>query len=157
MKRLIDLMERAGALFLFAIMTLITVSAITRYLFNWPLPDGDSLGRLFLAVVVFWGFAAACLHDEHIQFDLIVESSPTAVRRALTALALVVTLAAVSVLCWMAATRVLDLSRTGEKTFDLGLPLWPFYAVAWLGLLAAVLALAWRLIGRSAQEPPGGG
>ena len=157
MKRLIDLMERAGALFLFAIMTLITVSAITRYLINWPLPDGDSLSRLFLAVVVFWGFAAACLHDEHIQFDLIVESSPAGVRRALMALALVVTLGAVSVLCWMAATRVLDLSRTGEKTFDLGLPLWPFYAVAWLGLLAAVLALAWRLIGRSAQEPPGGG
>lgn len=155
MKRLIDLMERAGALFLFAIMTLITVSAVLRYLFNWPLPDGDSLSRLFLAIVVFWGLASASLHDEHIQFDLLVERTGGRFKAVLMGIALLLTLGAMAIFAWMAATRVLDLSRTGEKTFDLGLPLWPFYGVAWLGLLATVAALAWRLFGWRPHPPHG--
>ena len=35
------------------------------------------------------------------------------------------------------------------QTFDLRLPVWPFYAVAWIGDVAAVLLIAvrtWRLI-----------
>ena len=153
MNRVINLMERAGALFLFTIMILITGSAIMRYLLNSPLPDGDSLSRLLLAIVVFWGLAGASLYDEHIQFDLLIERARGRIRTTMMATALIITLVAMTIFAWMAATRVLDLSRTGEKTFDLGLPLWPFYAVAWLGLVATVAALLWRLRGGRSYGP----
>lgn len=145
MKLLIDYMEKAGAFFLFVIMLLIATTAITRYLFNWPLPDGDAVSRLLLAIVVFWGFAAACLHDEHIQFDLIAEALPLRAKNICSIFALLITLGAVGTLTWSTLQRVSDFNASGQKTYELGLSLWPFYAIAWIGLLAAFVSLIRRL------------
>lgn len=153
MNRLIDFMEKAGAVFLFIIMILIATTSVTRYLFNWPLPDGDAISGLLLAIVVFWGFAAACLHNEHIQFDLIAEFVPARAKQVITTIALFITLAAVTAMTAAGFQRVVDFAGTQEKTYELGLPLWPAYAVAWCGLVASVLVLVWLLACRSWNRP----
>lgn len=147
MKRLILWMERAGALFLFVIMVVIATTTVTRYLFNWPIPDGDSLARMLLAVVVFWGFAAACLHGEHIQLDLFTERLPPRPRALVYRLTAALMFGAVATATWAAWHRIGDLRASGEITYDLGLPLWPFYALAFLGLVAASLVLLVVLLG----------
>ncbi len=45
--------------------------------------------------------------------------------------------------------KVVSTRDANLQTFDLRLPVWPFYAVAWIGDVAAVLLIAvrtWRLI-----------
>lgn len=147
MSALIRWMEQAGAFFLFVIMAVITATTVTRYAFNWPVPDGDAVSRMLLAIVVFWGFASACLHGAHIQMDLLTERLPPRLRGAVYKLSLALVTFAVGLATWAAASRVLDLRASGEVTYDLGLPLWPIYAVAVLGLVAATAVLLGMLVG----------
>lgn len=146
MDKLIVWMERAGGLFLFLIMSLVAVSAFTRYLFNWPLPDADSVGRLLLGTVVFWGLAGACRHGEHIRVDLLWERLGPVARAAVDRFALLFTLASVATLTGVAFFKVREYLHSHEATYDLRLPVWPFYGLAWLGLLATVAVLVWLLV-----------
>jgi TRAP-type C4-dicarboxylate transport system permease small subunit len=146
MKYLIGMMERIGGFFLFVIMCLITATAVTRYLFNWPIPDADSLSRLLLSVVVFWGIAAACLRSEHIQLDLIVDALPARIGAFVLKASFAVTLLALVFLTYAAFGRILDIRSTGETTYDLGIRLWPFYGIAFLGIVAAVFAQFYVLL-----------
>lgn len=140
MQHLIAWMERIGGFFLFVIMCLITATAVTRYLFNWPIPDADSLSRLFLSIVVFWGIASACLRAEHIQLDLVIDMLPGKLRSVALKSSIAVTLVALVFMAVTAYGRILDIRSTGETTYDLSIRLWPFYAIAFLGIVAAVLA-----------------
>lgn len=149
MLAIIRWMERAGALSLFLIVVIMSVTTVTRYLLNWPLPDADAISKMLLAVVVFWGLASACLHGEHIQLDLIVNAMPSRVRGLVLKLTGAILLGAVAATTWMSAYRVLDLMKSGERTYDLGLPFWPLYAVAFLGLVMATIVLAALLLGWS--------
>ena len=149
MDKLIVWMERAGGLFLFVITVLIAVSSTTRYLFNWPLPDADSLGRLLLGTVVFWGLAGACRHQEHIRVDLLWEQLGPRGRALLDAVATLLTLAGIGLLAVAAWTKVVEYAGNHEVTYDLRLAVWPFYGLAWIGLLATVAVLVWGLLRRS--------
>lgn len=140
-------MERAGALALFLIMGVMAVTTVTRYLFNYPIPDADAICRMLLAVVVFWGLAGACRKGEHIELDLIVNTMPRGLRALVVRAATGITFVALSIMAWMSAGRIVDLWRSGEKTYDLGLPLWPFYAVAFVGLVVSALVTGLVLIG----------
>ena len=151
MLTLIRWMERIGALALFAIMVLITVTAITRYALNWALPDADALSRHLLAIVVFWGFASACLRQEHIQLDLITKMLPKTLETRVVRLSIAITLLAVAGMTFAAWHRLGDLRASGETTYDLRLQLWPFYAVAFVGMVAAVLALGYILFSRDPE------
>ena len=152
MDKLIKWMERVGALFLFIIAMMITISVTLRYIFNWPLPDSDAISRLLLAVVVFWGLAGACYHDEHIRVDLLWERLPARGQRLIDLFAMGFMLVAIGALAWASFGRVLDQRGTGEITYDLGVPLWPFYAMAWLGIVATLVTLAARLRGTRRQH-----
>lgn len=146
MDKLIVWMERAGGFFLFVIMALIAVSSTTRYLFNWPLPDADSLGRLLLGTVVFWGLAGACRHGEHIRVDLLWERLRPRARAWVDGFATLFTLAAIAMLTGAAWFKVVEYMGNHEATYDLRLPVWPFYGLAWLGLLATVAVLIWLVL-----------
>ena len=140
MKQLIFWMERVGGVFLLVIVCLVTATSVTRYLFNWPIPDSDSIGRLLLSIVVFWGIAAACLRGEHIQIDLVIEALPTVLRRWAIRLSVAITLVALVFMTITSFGRIQDIRSTGETTFDFGILLWPFYGIAFLGAVAAVMA-----------------
>lgn len=145
MTKLIKWMERIGAFFLFMISLLITVSVTLRYLFNAPLPDSDAISRLLLSIIVFWGLAGACYHDEQIRVDLLWERLSPRGRTLLTVFSSVFTLGCLCVLAAAALERVQSQMGTGERTYDIGVPIWPFYAMAWCGILAAIVALFARL------------
>lgn len=140
--RAVEFVERAAAMFLAAITALTFVSVFLRYLFRAPLPDDFDLSRLLLGVCVFWGIACACHRGEHIQVDLLWRALPRRGRLAMDALATAVTLGFMALFAWMMLARVAATRAAGMTTFELQLPLWPFYGVAWLGLGLAVVLLA---------------
>jgi len=143
--RLIEAIEWLAAWFLAAVTALTFVSVILRYFFAWAIPDTNDISRLLLAILIFWGMAGAGYRGEHITVDLLWSVLGPRLRRALDVFATSVTLLSMAVFMWMMGVKVVDTRRDHVLTFDINLPVWIWYLVAWLGLVAAVVLLAIRL------------
>lgn len=147
--RLIDGIEVLAAWFLAAVGALTFVSVILRYFFAWAIPDTNDISRLLLAILIFWGMAGTGYRGEHITVDLVWSAFGPRMRRALDAFTTAVTLFAMAVFTWRMGVKVSDTRADNLQTFDLNQPVWIWYFVAWLGLVAAVALLAirlWRLL-----------
>jgi TRAP-type C4-dicarboxylate transport system permease small subunit len=143
---IVDGIERMAAIFLAVITALMFVSVFLRYLFSWSIPDSYDFMRLMLGVVILWGLASVSYRGEHITVDLLWGLLPRAARKALDVFANAVTLVAMGFFAWMMGSKVLSTRTDNVLTYDLQHPVWVYYLVAWIGLAAAVLLLAVRLI-----------
>ncbi len=142
MKKIIQFVEYVSGGLLFIVMIMITLSAISRYLFNAPLLDGDDIARLLLLPAIFFGLAGCCQHDEHIRVDLLWEYCRHHGRRLIEIIAASVTALVMLGLGLSAIGRVLDIYNSGVGTYELRMPMWPFFALACIALLlCAVIAL----------------
>ncbi|HLT26998.1 MAG TPA: TRAP transporter small permease [Zeimonas sp.] len=143
--RFIRWIEVTAASFLAVVTALTFVSVLLRYLFVWQIPDTYDFSRLLLAILIFWGMAGTGYRGEHITVDLVWGAVGPAVRRALDVFATGLTLFAMAAFMVMMATKVVDTRAENVLTFDLRQPVWIYYALAWLGLAAAVALLLVRL------------
>jgi TRAP-type C4-dicarboxylate transport system permease small subunit len=149
--------ERIAGVFLGLITTVIFVSALARYLFASPLPDSYALSSLVLGVAVLWGLASVTWRDEHIAVDLVWIVSGRRVRQFMDVLSQVLVLVFAGLFGWMLLTRVETGFQRGDQTVDLGLPVWPFHLMAWLGVAAALvlgLARLYLLLFKPRMLPP---
>ncbi len=138
--------DAAAAIFL-AIITALTFTAVLlRYVFNLAFPGSFDVSRLLLGVAIFWGIAAAAWRNEHIQVDLLWQVMPRTVRKILDLFAEIVFAVFVGALAWMLYWQVDRVRGSGLTTFELAIPVWPFNAVAWLGILFCFLVLIARVI-----------
>jgi TRAP-type C4-dicarboxylate transport system permease small subunit len=120
-------------------------------LFSAPIPDAFDFTRLMVCIAIFWGVACACWRGEHIQVDLLWAALPRRAQLVVDVIAILVLFGAMAVLAWMVIVRVIETVPSGRTTGDLLLPVWPFFAVASLGLGLAVVvipAYLYRLITR---------
>ena len=81
-----------------------------------------------------------------------------AAREALIDLfATIVLLVFLAAFAWMLVYKVDSGFRSGEATFDVRIPIWPFHALAALGIFLATVLIAIRLVriwrGTGAAEP----
>jgi TRAP-type transport system small permease protein len=143
---LVDGIERMAAVFLAAITALMFVSVFLRYLFSTSIPDSYDFMRLVLGIVILWGIASVSSRGEHITVDLLWSFLPGTARKALDVFATSITLVATGFFAWMMGSKVLSTRTDNVLTYDLQHPVWIYYFVAWIGLAAAVLLLAARLI-----------
>lgn len=158
--RLSTLIEKIAGLCLAAITVLVFVSAIGRYAFAAPIPDAFDVARLMLGVAVLWGFASVGYRGAHIKVDLVAEVVPARVCFWLDVLASLILLLFTVVLAWMLLGRVESAYASNESTFDLRLPVWPWLAAIWLGVLASAFTITSRivlmLLGVEPAQPPTG-
>ncbi|PWE29808.1 TRAP transporter small permease [Pararhodobacter marinus] len=138
--------EWVAAILLVGVTALVVVSTLGRYLFATPVPDSFDISRLVLGACLAWGFAVIGLKGGHIQVDLVAESVGPRLRRAIDALAWAALLVLAVLLTWKIWGRILSAQGSGETTFDLRLPLWPFLALIWGGLAASCVTIAIKLI-----------
>jgi TRAP-type C4-dicarboxylate transport system permease small subunit len=146
--RLVDMIERAAGMFLAAIATLTFVSILLR-VFSVTIPDWYDISRLMLGVTIFWGIASTSFRNDHIKVDILWEWASPPWRRAIDIFATLVTFGFLAAFAWMLYYKVGSGWRSGEATFDVRLPIWPFHALAALGIGFAVILVAirlWRLI-----------
>lgn len=146
MKTFIDKVELIAGLLLGAIALLTFTAVMLRWLFNYGLPDAFDFSRLLLGTAMFWGIALAGFHNRHIQVDGFWELAPAWGRRLIDIFATSVTLAFMALFAWMLEGKVTSVFLSNEQTFDLRLPVWPFHAVAALGIALASLLLLLRLV-----------
>jgi TRAP-type C4-dicarboxylate transport system permease small subunit len=147
--RIIGLIEGTAAVFVGLVAADIFVSVILRKFFNTSIPDSYDAGRLLLGVLIFWGIAATSYRGGHITVDLLWTSSGPRMRRAIDIFATLVLLFVVIVQTTMLFDKVRHTYEDHVLTYDLNLPTWPLFAIAWLGDAAAVVLIAirtWRLI-----------
>jgi TRAP-type transport system small permease protein len=144
MDRFIDGIELAAAAFIGIVAVDIFVSVLLRYLFNTSIPDSYDFGRLLLGILIFWGIAATSYRGGHITVDLIWAAVGPRSKRLIDVFATLVLLFVVTVQTAMLFDKVRSTRADHVLTYDLHLPTWPFFAVAWAGDVSAVILIAVR-------------
>lgn len=147
--RFIDTIEWIAALFVGLVAADIFVSVLLRKFFSVSIPDSYDFGRLLLGILIFWGIAATSYRGAHISVDLVWGVAGPRGKRLIDVFATLVLLFVVSVQTWTLFDKVRQTRADNVLTYDLNLPTWPFFAVAWVGDVSAVLLIAirtWRLI-----------
>jgi TRAP-type C4-dicarboxylate transport system permease small subunit len=119
MKRLLSFTETMAALFLLAI-------------------------ALLIACNLMWGFAVATYYGSHICVDIVWEHLDQGGRRVLDVLSTAITMLFLGATAWMVWNKVL--STGSQTTSDLQLPIVYFYAVAAMGVVAATVLAALRVV-----------
>src|SRR5580692_8125041 len=130
MDRFIDTIEWIAAGFVGIVALDIFISVLLRNLFNYSIPDSFDIGRLMLGILI-WANAGPKY------------------QRWIDVFATLVLLFVVSVQTWTLFDKVRGTYNDHVTTFDMHMPTWPFFAVAWAGDVSAVLLIAirtWRLI-----------
>jgi TRAP-type transport system small permease protein len=156
MDRFIDGIELIAAAFVGIVAADVFVSVLLRYFFSTSIPDGYDFGLLLLGILIFWGIAATSYRGTHITVDLLWANVGPRAQRYIDIFATLILLLVMAVLTYALFDKVVSTYEANISTFDLRIPTWPFFAVAWLGVVAAVLLIAvrtYRLIFRPDLMP----
>src|SRR6266700_7552205 len=144
MDRIIDTIEAIAAMFVGLVAADIFLSVLLRRFFSVQIPDSYDFGRMLLGILIFWGIAATSYRGGHITVDLVWASVGPRWKRAIDVFATLVLLFVVTVQTYTLFDKVRGTYYDNVLTFDLRLPTWPFFAVAWAGDVSAVLLIAVR-------------
>jgi TRAP-type C4-dicarboxylate transport system permease small subunit len=142
--RFIDTIEMIAALFVGVVATDVFISITLRYFFSYSIPDSYDFGRLLLGILIFWGIGATSYRGTHITVDLLWANVGQKLQRMIDTFATLVLLFVVCVHTWTLYDKVMATRADHVFTFDLRLPVWPFFAVAWVGDAAAVILISVR-------------
>jgi TRAP-type C4-dicarboxylate transport system permease small subunit len=144
MDRFIDTIEWIAAGFVGIVAANIFVAVLLRNLFNYSIPDSFDIGRMLLGILIFWGIAATSYRGGHITVDLVWANVGPRYQRWIDVFATLVLLLVVTVQTWTLFDKVRGTYNDHVLTFDMHMPTWPFFAVAWAGDVSAVLLIAIR-------------
>ena len=153
----IDSIELVAAFFVGIVAADIFISVLLRYFFSVSIPDSYDFGRMLLGILIFWGIAATSYRGTHITVDLVWAAAGPRGKRAIDVFATLVLLFVVAVQTATLFDKVRTTRADNVLTYDLNLPTWPFFAVAWIGDVSAVILIAirtWRLIFRPESLAP---
>src|ERR1051325_6264006 len=149
MDRFIDSIEWIAAIFVGVVAADVFITIFLRYFFSIQIPDSYDFGQHLLGILIFWGIAATSYRGTHITVDLVYANISARWQRIMDVFATLVLLFVVTVQTYTLFDKVVTTYRDNVQTFDLRVPVWPFFAVAWIGDVAAVLLIAvrtWRLV-----------
>jgi len=137
---------------LIAMMLIVVGDVVLRAVFNTPLRGAYDLVSIALLVMVFFGIGPVIVMKREILIDLIDGIVPQFALRALKTLPSILTLAVFSFIGWAMLEPAINAWRWGDRSLELGLPLWLLWLPAFVGLagilVSAGLALRNILKGR---------
>ncbi len=145
-ERAVAVIEAIAAAMLGLITVLIVVSAIGRYALAVPVPDAFDVSRLLIGAAIVWGLASVGYRGSHIKVDLLAEMLSPRARRLVDLAAWTVLLGFTIVLSFKMYSRLASAAASGEATFDLRLPVWPFLALILAGAVASIFTVAARIV-----------
>ncbi len=141
-----DLLSRIlhgiASLALVAMMLVVVADVVLRFVFNTPVRGAYDVVSAALLVMVFFGIGPVIARGSEILIDLIDPALPPAGLRALRVIAAVGTLAAFLFIGWSMIEPAQNAWRYGDRSLELGMPVWTLWVVAFAGLLGILLAAA---------------
>ena len=144
MDRFIDTIEWIAAGFVGLVALNIFIGVLLRNTLNYSIPDSFDIGRMLLGILIFWGIAATSYRGGHITVDLIWANVGPKHQRMIDVFATLVLLFVVTAQTYTLFDKVRGTYNDNVLTFDMHMPTWPFFAVAWAGDVSAVLLIAIR-------------
>ena len=144
MDRMINSIEWLAAMFVGIVALNIFIAVVLRKFFSTSIPDAYDFGRMLLGILIFWGIAATSYRGGHITVDLVWTWANTRWKRVIDVFATLVLLFVVTVQTYTLFDKVRATYNDNVLTYDLGLPTWPFFAIAWAGDVSAVVLIAIR-------------
>jgi len=148
MDRIIYTTRRSRRWFVGLVAADIFLSVFLRRFFSVQIPD-STISAACCSASDLLGDRGDLHRGGHITVDLVwVSASPRWKRRS-TCFATLVLLFVVTVQTYTLFDKVHATYNDNVLTYDLGLPTWPFFAIAWAGDVSAVVLIAirtWRLI-----------
>jgi len=144
MDRFIDAIEWCAATFVGIVALNIFLAVVLRKFFSTSIPDSYDIGKMLLGTLIFWGIAATSYRGGHITVDLVWAAASPKYKRWIDVFATLVLLFVVTVQTWTLFDKVRGSYNDNVLTFEMHMPTWPFFAVAWAGDVSAVLLIAIR-------------
>jgi len=133
-----------GVLFLMMLLTVADV--FLRAVFNRPIIGATEITEQMMVAVAFLGFGWCALQDRQIRVDLFVARYRPGTRRRVDIGVILVSMVLVGVICWRTLLMTLRVHQLGITCAFIGIPKYPFYAVAAFGWAVLLLAMACLLI-----------
>lgn len=145
----------AGAA-LVVMMLVVVGDVLLRAVFNTPVRGAYDVVSIALLVMAMFGMAPVIAQRGEIAIDLIDSVLPPIALRVLALLAGLVGVTLFAFFGWSMIQPALDSWRWGEQSLELGVPKWPLWAIAFVGLVGIVWAylLQLRASLRAAPQAP---
>lgn len=141
-RRLISFLGLTANLLLVAMLLVIGLQVVARFVLGAPTMWAEELGRYLLVAITMLGSAILIEKNEHISIDTFVEMLPEKLRTAISWLRDTITLTVCGLIAWYGWTLV----GIGERQSSTGLPIkmsLPYLAIpVGAALMALVLVLS---------------
>ena len=152
--KILDRLEELIVVVMLALMTLLTfLQVVMRYGFNSGFPWALELTTIFFAVMIFVGVSYGVRVGAHIGVDALIKRLPSAPRRAISILVVLLCLLYAGLVIYGSWVYVSKMKMIGVELEDLPVPIWVVRSILPLGY--ALLAfrfgqVLWALVtGRS--------
>ncbi len=143
-----------GALALAVMMLGTDWDILARQIAGQPLTGVVELVEITVLATAMLGLPEGFLRDEQIRIDLLDALLPPGVLRGVKAVGLLLSILFLVLLCRNIWQPMLDARMFGDVKYDLGVPVWPLYALMLFAFAASVLtcaALFWiQIVGSKA-------
>jgi TRAP-type C4-dicarboxylate transport system permease small subunit len=143
--RLMGILHWIASAALVAMMLVVVCDVVLRAAFNTPVSGTYDVVSICLLVMTVFGIAPVVAIRGEILIDLCDAFLP---QRALRVLSLVAGCLGIGLFVffgWAMITPAIDAWRWGERSLELGIPKWPLWGIAFLGLLGILWAYRLQL------------
>lgn len=154
--KLLGAMQFVAGLALASMMLVTVADVALRFLFNTPVRGTYDLVSVALLVMVMFGIAPVILQGADIVIDLFDRVLPAGVLRVLQSISALGAFCAFLFIGWSMWGPARDAWLYGDRSLELGLPLWSYWAVAFVGLFGILWAALALLAARIKNKPESG-
>lgn len=135
----------AGVLALMIMMFGTDWDVVARQIAGQPLTGVVELVEIAVLATAMLGLPETFLRDEQIKVDLVDSAFSAGALKLVKIIGLLLTIGFLILLCINVWQPMLDAKMFGDVKYDLGVPVWPLFALILFSFLASVLASAQAL------------
>lgn len=143
-----------GKIFLAAMISIVFINVILRYIFHSPLIWGDEAMMNLMIMMVFFTTGAVMLENGHIRISFIVERLPQGAQNILNILTCLIAVGYVGFLIYAGSVLASKTIKRGIVSDTTNWPYAPFHIMMVCGLVIIFIATVWFTIRtiRTAKE-----
>lgn len=134
-----------GGLSIMAMMFVNVADISMRYFFNRPLGSNVDITQMAMVVTVFSTLAYCGWTGGHVAVDILTELLPKSIILPLNVFGNFIGGVLVLGIAWQSLLAALDYAETGEVSWTLLIPQWPFLVVVAIGSLLFSLVLFFKV------------
>lgn len=138
---------------LVVMMLVVVADVILRAAFNKPVKGAYDVVSISLLVMTMFGIVPVVAQRSEILIDLIDAALPPAGLRLLALIAALTGVVLFAFFGWAMIQPAMDAWNWGERSLELGIPKWPLWVVAFVGLLGIFWAYLLQLRAALKAEP----